>query len=119
MNKLHELRTSRGMNMKQVASALGIPYTTYVNYEKGVRELNSEMLVSFAEFYNVSVDYLIGRTADPGISAAETNKRTIRKEDIMFALARGNEEVITDEMFEEIQNFANYLIQRESAKKEK
>lgn len=118
MNKLHELRTSRGMNMKQVASALGIPYTTYVNYEKGVRELNSEMLVAFAEFYNVSVDYLIGRTTDPGMEEQPV-KRTIKKEDIMFALARGHEEVITDEMFDEIQNFANYLIQREAAKHEK
>ena len=47
--------------MKECAAKLGIPYTTYVNYEKGVREPNSEMLVTLADFFGVSVDYLIGR----------------------------------------------------------
>lgn len=48
--------------MRQVASDIGIPYTTYVNYEKGVREPNSEMLVILANYFSASVDYLLGRT---------------------------------------------------------
>lgn len=49
------------MSMKQAAAALGLPYTTYVNYEKGEREPNSETLIMIANYYNVSIDYLIGR----------------------------------------------------------
>ena len=50
--------------MRQVAQLLNIPYTTYVNYEKGVREPNFEMLIAIANMYSVSVDYLLGRSGD-------------------------------------------------------
>lgn len=50
--------------MKEAARGLGIPYTTYVGYEKGDREPNSEMLIKIASFFSVSVDYLICRSDD-------------------------------------------------------
>jgi SOS-response transcriptional repressor LexA/DNA-binding XRE family transcriptional regulator len=53
------------MNMREAAQALGLPYTTYVNYEKGTREPNSEVLIKLAAHYGVTVDYLIGRANDP------------------------------------------------------
>ena len=58
-NRLCELRTKKGYSMRQTAKMLGLPYTTYVNYEKGDREPNSEMLIILADFFDVSVDYLI------------------------------------------------------------
>ena len=48
-----------------------MPYTTYVNYEKGTREPNSETLIALANFYETSVDYLIGK------SSSRTGKITI------------------------------------------
>ena len=48
--------------MKDAARGLDIPYTTYVGYEKGEREPNSEMLIKIASFFKVSVDYLICRS---------------------------------------------------------
>ena len=62
MNRIKTLREKKGINMTQAARALQIPYTTYVNYEKGEREPNTEMLIKIAGFYSVSVDYLIGRS---------------------------------------------------------
>ena len=61
MNRLHQLRAEKGISMKETARQLNMPYTTYVNYEKGTREPNSETLILLAKFYNVSIDYLIGR----------------------------------------------------------
>lgn len=61
MNRLKELREARGMTMKEVAQRLGMPYTTYVNYEKGQREPNSETLILLADFFETSIDYLIGK----------------------------------------------------------
>lgn len=61
MNKIKELRLKKNLNMRRTAELLGIPYTTYINYEKGEREPNSEMLVRLADFFGVSVDTLIGR----------------------------------------------------------
>ncbi len=62
MNRLKELRESKDMSMRDVSKALGIPYTTYVNYEKGFREPNSEILIAIANYYGVSVDFVIGRS---------------------------------------------------------
>jgi transcriptional regulator with XRE-family HTH domain len=51
--------------MRDVAKDLGLPYTTYVNYEKGDREPSSEVLIAIADYYNTTVDYLIGKTSSP------------------------------------------------------
>ena len=59
-NRLKELRINKGLSMMQAAKMLDIPYTTYVNYEKGARDPNSDMLVKLANFYNCSIDYMIG-----------------------------------------------------------
>ena len=64
MNRLRELRQEIGITMKEVAESLHIPYTTYVNYEKGVREPNSEMLIKLADFYDCTIDYLLGKSED-------------------------------------------------------
>ena len=71
INRLKELRKSQNLNMREVAQQLNIPYTTYVNYEKGAREPNSEMLILMANFYDVSLDYLIGRETNQNISEYE------------------------------------------------
>ncbi|MBR1833481.1 MAG: helix-turn-helix transcriptional regulator [Ruminiclostridium sp.] len=64
MLRVKELREEKGLNMRQTAISLGIPYTTYISYEKGEREPNSEMLISLADFFNCSIDYLLGRSEE-------------------------------------------------------
>lgn len=63
MLRLKELRLEKNQNMRQTAIALGIPYTTYISYEKGDREPNSEMLIALAEYFDCSIDYLLGKTS--------------------------------------------------------
>ena len=70
-DRLRKLRTLKNLNMKQVANALNIPYTTYVGYEKNDREPNSDILVLIADFFNCSVDYLIGRSEVLDINYSE------------------------------------------------
>lgn len=62
MNRLKQLRQELNKSMADVARELHIPYTTYVNYEKEVREPNSETLIEFANYFSCSVDYLICRS---------------------------------------------------------
>lgn len=62
MNRIKELREESNLTMRDAAKLVGIPYTTYVGYEKGEREPNSEMLIRIASAFKVSVDYLIGRS---------------------------------------------------------
>lgn len=59
MNRMRELREEIGISMKEAARQLKMPYTTYVNYEKGFREPNSETLIDIADFFDTSIDYLL------------------------------------------------------------
>lgn len=61
-NRIHSLRLEKNLSMMEAARRLNLPYTTYVNYEKGNREPNSEVLIGLADFFDVSVDYLVGKT---------------------------------------------------------
>lgn len=61
MNNLKGLRLEHGLNMKQAANALNLPYTTYVSYEKGAREPNGEMLIKIANFYHTTVDFILNK----------------------------------------------------------
>ena len=60
MNRLKQLRTEHGLSMREVANRINVPYTTYVNYEKGVRDPSTEVLGKLAKFFETTVDYLLG-----------------------------------------------------------
>lgn len=61
LNRLKELRESRHLNMREMAKELNIPYTTYVNYEKGKREPDIGTLIALADYFKVTVDCVLGR----------------------------------------------------------
>ena len=77
LNRLSQLREKRGLNMRQVAQELGLPYTTYVNYEKGTREPNSETLIYLAQFFNTSIDYILGVEKPPASAKADTGDKRL------------------------------------------
>lgn len=58
------LRKERRLSQKQVAQQLNISQALLSHYEKGIRECGLEFLSRCADFYGVSCDYLLGRTAD-------------------------------------------------------
>lgn len=56
------LRKERGLSQKQVANDLGVAQALLSHYEKGKRECGLDFLVRAADYYNVSTDYLLGRS---------------------------------------------------------
>lgn len=64
-DRLKELRIERGLTQKELATEFGINAVTYLHYEKEQREPPLSLLVDFAKFYDVSVDYLLGLTEIP------------------------------------------------------
>lgn len=56
------LRKEKGLSQKSVAEQLGISQALLSHYEKGVRECGLDFIVRIADFYDVSADYLLGRT---------------------------------------------------------
>lgn len=69
------LRKERGISQKKAAADLGISQALLSHYEKGIRECGLEFLVKTADYYNVSCDYLLGRSPEPA-------GKTISYEDI-------------------------------------
>ena len=60
--RLAQLREELGLTRKEVAEKLNIDQTTYGKYELSKRQPDYDTLQKIASFYNVSVDYLLGRT---------------------------------------------------------
>ena len=60
--RLVELRTEKGYSQKAAAVDLGISQALLSHYEKGIREFNLDFLCRIAEYYNVTTDYILGRT---------------------------------------------------------
>ena len=73
MNRLKLLREQKGLNMREAARLIGIPYTTYVNYEKGEREPNSETLIKLADFFETTIDYLLCKVDSPALYEGRGN----------------------------------------------
>lgn len=63
--RLIELRKSRGLTQKQVYEGVSMSMLGYQRYEYGEREPSFQKLIALADFFDVSLDYLVGRSDDP------------------------------------------------------
>lgn len=61
METLRILRKDKGLSMKELGNILGVAESTISLYENNKREPDQAMLLKIAEYFNVSVDYLLGR----------------------------------------------------------
>ncbi len=59
--RLLDLREDKDMTQKEVAALLGIDQRVYSTYETGKRDIPLNHLIALADFYGVSVDYILGR----------------------------------------------------------
>ena len=60
--RLRDLREDRDLSQREVAKLLEMSQTGYSKYETGENDIPTSVLQRLADFYNVSVDYLLGRT---------------------------------------------------------
>lgn len=65
---LRRCRKYCGATQKQAAAAAGISETMYQYYEYGRSEPTAHILISLADYFNVSLDYLVGRTDIPEVN---------------------------------------------------
>lgn len=61
-NRLRDLREDRDLPQKELAALLRVHQTTYSDYELGKLNIPIASLHTLADFYGVSIDYLLGRT---------------------------------------------------------
>lgn len=78
--RLRLLREERGLTLEHVANCVGTTKVSIGRYEKDEREPKSEMLNLLADFFSVSVDYLLGRTSEQNSSKKEYKPELTNKE---------------------------------------
>lgn len=105
VDTLKRLRELAGLNRKQLAEKLEIPYTTYYNYESGTREPNSDILIRLSKFFDVSIDYLLKN------DEVENNDNLREEESLLIKKYRA--------LDERGQKIVDYILDAESTRMEK
>lgn len=62
MKKIKELRNEHNITMKKLGEIVGVSESAISQYENGKRQPDIETLKVFADFFNVSIDYLLGKS---------------------------------------------------------
>ena len=64
---LRGIREDKDIKQKDIAKYLNVSQNTYSQYETGIISLTAEILIKLANYYNVSIDYLLDRTNNPNV----------------------------------------------------
>ncbi|MDZ5782072.1 helix-turn-helix domain-containing protein [Marinococcus luteus] len=108
--RLQYIRQSRGLAQKFVASKIGIKANTLSGYESGRREPDSETLASLADFYEVTTDYLLGRSDTPSLSKDEEfNEKHNLYEGVKEVKFREMQEQLKDYSDEEVDELLEWM----------
>lgn len=66
--RIRDLREDHDLTQKQLAKELNCSQQVYSNYELGQRDIPTDILKRLSDFYNVSIDYILGITNNPNIN---------------------------------------------------
>lgn len=111
--RLKKLREEKGYLQKFVADKLGIRSNTLSGYENGSRSPDPEMLLALSELYNVTTDYLLGKSDDPNLTEKDESDIAKRMEKLRRDLTTGeglsyHGEPMSDEAIESLLEAIEY-----------
>ena len=66
--RIRDLREDRDLTQKKMGEILSCSQRVYSNYERGELDIPTEILLMLADYYDVSVDYILGRTDNPAVN---------------------------------------------------
>ena len=92
MNRLKFLRNEKGENLEKIAKYLDVSIQTISNYENEKREMTPDTIIKLAEYFNVSTDYLLGKSDIRNI-----------EDDFKFAYHKETEGLSEDEIKEALE----------------
>lgn len=102
MNRLKELRVEKQMSQAKLAEVFNISQQAVSHYEKGLRDMDSNLITSIASYFDVTIDYLLGKSDIRNYDAP--------KKDTTIALHSDHEyDELPDEAKKEIENFIEYI----------
>lgn len=109
MNRLRELRRKKGLNQEALAQMLNIKQTTISNWENNRTQIDQESIMALADFFDVSIDYLLGRK-NPEFFSAGFRDNTV------VSIGRGGEKRIY-EIDEQDAEFVDTFLKKVAKKK--
>ena len=117
--KIKQLRENREITQKEISNALDINVSVYNQIELGIRPLREEELTAIADFFNVSIDYLTGRTDNP---TTPSNNQKEAGQNIISHFRLNTNDLSSDDIEElekELIDFQEFLIKRAKERKKK
>lgn len=116
IKRLKQAIDESGLTYSQLESKTGISKSALQRYATGMtKKIPVDTIVAIAQVLNVSAAWIMGWSEEDNKS--NVNFSPVNDDDIKFALFGGEEE-ITDEMYDEVKNFAEYVKQKYKNKKE-
>lgn len=109
--RIQAICESKGMTVSRMCLNIKLPKSMMSDLKAGRKKsFNTETLTKIAEYLDVSVDELLGTEKEKALT--ETGERVITDEELKFALWGGDAKDVTDEMFEEVKRFAEFVRNR-------
>jgi len=87
--RLKQARKNKGLTQDYVAKILGTTYQTISNYERGIRDPDTDSLTRLANLYEISIDWLLGLTDDPTPPQPKKQEKPNFEEYVLSAPALG------------------------------
>lgn len=109
VQRLKELRMDANISQKKLSENLCLSQQAVAKWETGKSTPDPETLLKIAEYFDVSVDYLLGKT---DIKKAPSNNEDVTFDDFTFAL-HGNVKDLSDEGKQQILDFVRYIRAKE------
>ena len=104
-DKLKKLRRNRDLTQEEVAAHIGISYQAISKWERGDGYPDITMLPTLANYFGVSVDYLLGNETD----FKSQTESVISDDDIKFALWGDVADEIPNDKLQEVKTFAEFI----------
>lgn len=108
MDKIKELREQKGISQTELANKINVVRSTICQYEKGTREPSYEVLQKLADFFNVSVDYLLGR--DEKTLEAKYPSEQIKALPVIGKIRAGYNGIAVEEFLDDIQEIPQSIV---------
>lgn len=121
MNRIRELRTASGLKQIELAKSLSMSQAALSGYETGKYEPDFDTLQKIADYFSVSVDYVIGRCDSPKPSPlSQTKEDEISKNQMKAAFWGGEKDLSQeelDDMWNDVERFAAFLAEKKRQEK--
>ena len=103
--RLRYLREQRGMNQIEAAESLGQAVSTYNKWENAKNRPEIDTVIKIAQYYNCSVDYLVGIEDSPRRETADIVARTGLSDEAVKVLEENGIKVFNENQLEDLKNF--------------